>query len=235
MLRKHKNFALFFALLVLLPFLSFLIDFYADWLFYVETGFPAVFTTTLYAKIGAGLFFAALLFGFAQINLFYANRAVFPHAGTFIAFGSIRLLRSEVLRFVTSLGLLACAALALMAGQWGATQWEEVLLFTNRATVGTVDPVLGKDLGFYFFSLPFMERLKAFATFLMMVTALMTAGTYYLRGGITLTEQGVTVNVAVRRHLAILLGIFVAVLAAGFYLESFRLLFSSNGNFYGAG
>ena len=235
MLSKYKNFAFFFALLVLLPFLSFLIGFYADWLFFVETGFPAVFTTTLYAKIGTGLFFAALLFGFVQINLFFANRTVFPHAGAFIAFGSMRLHRSEVLRFVTPLGILSCAALALMAGQWGATQWEEVLLFTNQATVGTIDPVLGKDIGFYLFSLPFMETLKVFATFLVLTTALIAAATYFIRGGITLTEQGVTIDVKVRRHLAVLLGISTLVLAAGFYLESFRLLFSNNGNFYGAG
>lgn len=235
MLRKYKNFALFFALLVLLPFLSFLIDFYADWLFYVETGFPAVFTTTLYAKIGAGLFFAALLFGFVQINLFYANKAVFPLAATFIPFGSARLHRGELLRFVAPLGLLVGAALALMAGQWGGTHWEEVLLFTNRATVGTVDPVLGKDIGFYLFSLPFMELLKAFATFLVLLTAFMTAATYYLRGGITLTEQGVMIDLKVRRHLAVLLGISTLVIAAGFYLDSSRLLFSRNGNFYGAG
>ncbi len=235
MVNKYKNFAFFFALLVLLPFLSFLISFYADWLFFVETGFSGVFTTTLYAKIATGLFFAVLLFGFVQINLFFANRAVFPHAVTFIAFGSMRLHRGEVLRFVMPLGLLVCAALALMAGQWGATQWEELLLFTNRATVGTIDPVLGKDLGFYLFSLPFLEMLKVFATFLVLITALITAVTYYIRGGITLTEHGVTVDVKVRRHLAMLLGISTLVLAAGFYLDSFQLLFSRNGNFYGAG
>ena len=82
MFKQYKNLMLFSALLVILPTLSFLITFYTDWLFFVETGFPAVFTTTLYAKIGAGLFFGVLLLGFAQIHLFYANKAVFPHAGT---------------------------------------------------------------------------------------------------------------------------------------------------------
>jgi hypothetical protein len=234
MFKQYKNLVLFSALLVIVPTLSFLISFYTDWLFFVETGFPAVFTTTLYAKIGAGLFFGVLLLGFAQIHLFYANKAVFPYAGTFIVVGSARLLRSEVLRFVTPLGLLVCAALALLAGQWGATQWEELLLFANRATVGTVDPVIGKDLGFYLFSLPFLEMLKTFATFLLLATAVITVATYYLRGGITLTEQGVAVDAKVRRHLAVLVGIFFCVIAAGFYLDSFRLLFSNNGNFYGA-
>jgi len=235
MFGRHKKIALFFALFVVFSLLSFLINFYLDWLYYVETGFPAVFTTTLYAKIGAGLFFAALLFGFAQINLFYANRAIFPNAGTFIAVGSVMLPRREVLRFIKPLGLLVCVALAFFAGQWGALQWEQILLFTNRATVGTVDPVLGKDIGFYLFSLPFMEMLKVFATSMLLITGLIAAVTYYIRGGITLTERGVAVDVRVRRHLAVLLGIFSCVIAAGFYLDGFQLLFSKNGNFYGAG
>lgn len=235
MFNRHKNIAIFFTILVILPFLSFLINFYSDWLFFVETGFPAVFTTTLYAKIGAGLFFAALLFGFAQLNLLFVNRAVFPHAGTLIAAGNLMLPRREVLRFVKPLGLLACAALALLAGQWGARQWEQVLLFTNRATVGTVDPVIGKDLGFYLFSLPFLEMLKAFATSTLLITALITAVAYYIRGGIALTERGVAVDLKVRRHLAVWVGLFSCVIAAGFYLDSFQLLFSTGGNFYGAG
>lgn len=235
MLNKHKNIVIFFTILVLLPFLTYLINFYSDWLFFVETGYPAVFTKTLQAKITTSLFFATLLFGFAQLNLFFANRALFPQVGTFIAIGNVNLPRREVLRVIKPLGLLACAALALFAGQWGALQWEQVLLFSNRTTVGTIDPVIGKDIGFYLFSLPFMELLKAFATSLLLATALITAVTYYIRGGIALTERGVTIDAKVRRHLAVWLGLFSCVIAAGFYLDCFQLLFSNNGNFYGAG
>lgn len=234
MFNRFKHLPLLVALFVILPALAFLVNFYADWLFYVETGFPAVFTKTLYAKIGAGVGFAALLFGFTQLNLFYANRVVFPQAGTVVTIGQLRFPRSELLRLIAPLGLLVCAALALLAGQWGAMQWERVLLFTNRAVVGSVDPVIGMDLGFYLFSLPLLELLKAFAAFVVLATALLTAMTYYLRGGITLSELGVAVDVKVRRHLAVLVGIFAVVLAAGFYLDSFRLLFASNGSFYGA-
>ena len=149
--------------------------------------------------------------------------------------GNIRFHRSEILRFVRPLGILVCTILAFFAGQWGAVQWEDLLLFTNRVTVGTVDPVIGKDIGFYLFSLPFLEMLKGFASFMLLVTALLAAAVYYVRGGITLTERGVAVDEKVRRHLAVLVGIFACVIAAGFYLDSFRLLFSNNGAFYGAG
>lgn len=232
---RNRFILILVVLTVLFPLLSYLQDFYTDWLFFVETGFPSVFTTTLYAKTGAGLFFAALLFGFVLTNLLVANKTAFPAAGMFINAGSIRLQRGEVLRFVRPLGIMVCAVLALSAGQWGAMQWEDVLFFTNKVHVGTVDPVIGKDIGFYLFSLPFLEMLKGFASFMLPATMLIAAVVYYVRGGITLTERGAAVDEKVRRHLAVLMGIFACVIAAGFYLDSFRLLFSSNNAFYGAG
>ena len=125
--------------------------------------------------------------------------------------------------------------LALFAANWGALRWEEVLLFTNSVNVGTVDPVIGKDIGFYLFSLPFWEILNGFAGFVLPATVVMSAAVYYVRGGIILTERGASVDGKVRRHLAVLVGIFACVIAAGFYLDSFQLLYSNNGSFYGAG
>src|ERR1700674_5071658 len=87
MFNKYKLIPFFIALLVILPVLSSLLGFYTDWLFFVETGFSSVFTTTLYAKTGAGLFFGLFLLVFVLINLFLANRAKFPHTGMFIVGG----------------------------------------------------------------------------------------------------------------------------------------------------
>ena len=236
MFKKYKLVAIFTVLFMVLPFMSSLLSFYTDWLFFVETGFASVFTTTLYAKTGAGLFFGVLLFLFVQLNIYFANRAQFPLSGIFIlGGGSIRINRDEAARLAKPASMLISIVLALFAGNWGAMQWEELLLFTNKLAVGTVDPVIGKDIGFYLFSLPFLELLKAFASFLLLATAVVAAAVYYVRGGILLTERGATVDDKVRRHLAVLVGIFACVIAAGFYLDSFKLLLSGNGTFHGAG
>ena len=221
---------------VILPFFASFLNFYTDWLFFVETGFSSVFTTTLYAKALAGLLFGGLLFIFVQVNLYHANRAQFPLSGIFVVGGgNLRLNRDEVARLVKPVSMLVSIVLALFAGNWGATQWEELLLFTNSVDVGTVDPVIGKDIGFYLFSLPFWEMLKGFASFMLVATLFLAAAVYYVRGGIVLTERGAAVDGKVRRHLAVLIGIFACVTAAGFYLDSFRLLYANNGAFYGAG
>lgn len=232
---KNKLLLIFIFASVVIPFIASTLSFYTDWLFFIETGFLSVFTTTLYAKIGAWLLFGGLMFLFVQLNLWYANRAQFPQSGIFIVGGNLRLNREDVTRLVKPVSLLVSTVLAFFAANWGSMLWEELLLIINKLAVGTVDPVIGKDIGFYLFSLPFLEMLKGFASFMLVVTALLAAAVYYARGGITLTERGASVDVKVRKHLAVLAGIFGCVIAAGFYLDSFRLLFFDNGAFYGAG
>ena len=236
MIKKYGFIIVIFAVVVILPFLTSLVSFYTDWLFFGETGFSSVFTTTLYAKTGVGLLFGAILFVAALINLHFANKANFPGRGVFtIGNASFRVQRDDVLHLVKPLALLAALVLALLAGNWGATQWEEVLLFVNRADVGTVDPIIGRDIGFYLFSLPFMETLKGFAGFVLLATTVLAVVVYFVRGGILLTERGLAVDETVRRHLAVVAGAFACVTAAGFYLDSFGLLYSGNNAFYGAG
>jgi uncharacterized membrane protein (UPF0182 family) len=221
---------------VILMFASTLLTLYSDWLFFIETGFSSVFTTTLYAKTGVGLSFGTLLFVVIMINLLYANSVRFPYSGiSIVGGGNFSMQRDEAVRLAKPLGILASIVLALFAGNWGALRWEEVLLFTNKVNVGTVDPVIGKDIGFYLFSLPFWEVLKGFAGFMLLATTVIVGAVYFVRGGIVLTERGAAVDEKVRRHLAVLVGIFACVIAAGFYLDSFRLLLSNNGPFYGAG
>jgi uncharacterized membrane protein (UPF0182 family) len=233
---KNKFILILIIVSVILPFVTSLLNYYTDWLFFVETGFASVFTTTLYAKTGVGLLFGVILFAVLAINLFYANRAKFPLSGVHLVGGpNFRFNMDELMHLVKPVSTLVCAALALLAANWGALRWEEVLLFVNRADVGTVDPIIGKDIGFYLFSLPFWEMLKGFTSFTLLASAVVTGAVYFARGGIILSERGAAVDAKVRQHLAVLIGIFGGVVAAGFYLDSYQLLFSNNGAFYGAG
>ncbi len=211
-----------------------LLNLCTDWLFFDEIGQTSVFTTTLSAKIAAGAAFGALMLLFTLANLLYACRANFPLVGIFGG-NFMRLKREEAARLARPLGVVACAILAILAGQWGALQWENVLLFMNAITVGIKDPIIGQDLGFYFFQLPLLEMLKGFLLFMVTLTMAMMGAVYYLRGGIALTLRGLQVDWRVRRHLAVLLGVFGLLVTAGFFLECFQLLFSGSNAVHGAG
>jgi uncharacterized protein len=236
MLKKNRLVIIFVAAALILPFLTSLLDFYTDWLFFAETGLTSVFTTNLVAKLVSGLGFGAFFLVFALTNMHFANHAVFPLRGAFPVGGNLyRLKNDDAARLVAPLSILASVVLALFAGNWGAVQWQNVLLFTNEVTVGTVDPVLGQDIGFYLFSLPLLEQLNSFAGFVVLASAFMSVAVYYLRGGITLTERGAGMDAKVRKHLALLVGLFFFTLAAGFYLDGYHLLLSGNSSFQGAG
>jgi len=236
MLRKNRFVLILGAVFLLLPTIGSLLNYYTDWLFFAETGFSSVFTTTLFSQAGVGVLFGVILFAAIMINLVYANSIRFPMTGLFVLGGlNLRMQREEAIRLVKPVSMLVTLVLAFFAGNWGAARWEEVLLFTNGVNVGTVDPVIGKDIGFYLFSLPFWETLKGFAGFALIASALLAAALYYVRGGIVLSERGVAIDEKVRRHLAVLVVLLGGVFAAGFYLDSFRLMFANNGIFSGAG
>lgn len=221
---------------LVLPALASLLNLYTDWNFFAETGYDSVLTTTLLAKIGSGLLFGGFLLAFLLANLAPALRSKFARAAVTLVKGTIHQVKTEDIEMIIKpLSLVAVLALAFFAGHWGSLQWEKLLLYRNMLTVGTADPILGKDIGFYFFRLPFLETLAAYAR----ITALLGIGAtgvvYYLKGGVSLTPKGLQISPKVRKHLALLAGFFLLTVAAGFYLDGYELLFSENGTFYGAG
>jgi uncharacterized protein len=236
MLKKNGVIVVLIAIFVLLPFLSSLLNFYTDWLFFVETGFTSVWKTTLAARIGSGFCFGFVFLLFVLTNLHFAYHSALPSARIYPEGGNVYRMRpDQTAHLLKPMSLLASLVLALLTANWGAMQWQNVLLFANRISVGTNDPVLGKDVGFYLFSLPLLEQLNAFAGFLLPATALMVAVLYYLRGGISLSERGAVIDPTLRRHLAILAGLYSLCIASGFYLSSFDLLLSGTSSFHGAG
>lgn len=236
MFKGKRLYILVGAAVLLLPSIFALLRLYTDWLFFLETGFDAVFTTTLASKILAGIGAGLLMFGIVFANLLISGRLRFSRAEFFRQEENLyRIGRDELVRLSGPLGILAALLLALFAGQWGAAQWDRFLLFGNAVRVGSVDPILGRDLGFYLFKLPLLEFFKAYAGFALLVSAVVCTVLYYVRGGIALTDRGMSVHQGVRRHLAVLAGLFLLVMAAGFYLDCFRLLLSGDGLVYGAG
>ncbi|HBG04460.1 MAG TPA: UPF0182 family protein [Geobacter sp.] len=235
-MKKNRLIVVLIAALVIVTFLSSLIHFYTDWLFFTETGFTSVFTTTMFARIGSGLCFGVLFLLFALVNLHFAYHAALSSTRIHLEGGNVySLKRDEVDRLVKPLSVAVTLVLAVLAGNWGAMQWQNALLFINRFSVGMPDPIMGHDIGFYLFSMPLLEQLNGFAGFVLLTTALMVAVLYYLRGGITLTERGAIIDPKLRKHLAILVGLFSLSVAAGFYLGGLQLLFSGSSSFHGAG
>lgn len=222
--------------MMLLGLISALLTYYTDWLFFVETGYAKVFITALRTQAAAMVLSGSLVFLFVVANLKAANRVNFPPRSTVFEDGTIhQLQRNDLAQLVAPFSMFAGVLLTLLAARWGAVQWQHLLLFTNSIPVGTTDPILGKDLGFYLFRMPLLEQVKEFSGMIVLLTTILVMVGYYLRGGLILTERKVQLDLSVRRHLAILLWCFSLVLAAGLYLDGIKLLYYGNSALSGAG
>ncbi len=211
-----------------------LLNIYTEWLFFKETGYTGIFTTTLSAKIALGAFFGIFFLVFATVNTLIANKAAFRPVKLQLV-DNLALHVKGIEGIIKTAALVAGAVFAFFAAQWGALRWEEFLIFMNSVRMDLADPILGKDIGFYLFRLPFIESLKGFAGFTLVMTLIIVGANYFLRGGLVVSNAGFYVDRKVRAHLGVLGGLFLLLAAFGFYIDVFNLLLSSNGVVFGAG
>ncbi len=233
---KARNIILLGFIFLILPLLFSLLNLYTDWLFFTETGYTSVFIKTLSTKIGTGLSFGIAFLFFILVNITIANKTNFPQTDISVIEGVINPFKaSGIEKIVKPLSIIAGVVMAFFAAQWGAFRWEDFLLFKNSLSIGTNDPLLAKDIGFYLFRLPFIETLNGFASFTLLLTMIAVAGNYFLRGGIFIVGRLISVDSKVKKHIGILAGFVILNIGFGFYLDTFRLMFSEHGAFFGAG
>ncbi|MBI1777494.1 MAG: UPF0182 family protein [Proteobacteria bacterium] len=229
--------------------LSLASDFLVDWLWFSAIGYFGVFRTILGAK--AVLFFAAftvstvVLWINGTVALRFAQRR---GSGLPVAFerasASVRTLpgtlpepfglashglpwRSLIAGGVVVLGLL------IAVGETG--NWDVALRFIHQAPYGLSDPLYGKDIAFFLFSLPAYVALKNWTLTTLVLSALVAGAVYWAHGDIMLDEGRQRMSSAALTHGSALLGFFFAVKAWTYGLDRFLLLYHDNGVVVGAG
>jgi len=245
MIQKQKRPVLYgiYGLAILSIFVApRLIQLLTDWYWFEEIGFSTIFTTILYSKILLGLGVGTLTFFVIYGNLWLAKRLV-----TSIPL-VIRLQESsqkiDLGRHVNTFSLAISLLIGFLTGLSGAGSWETVLKYFNKVPFNTFDPIFGRDIGFYFFDLPFIQFLVGLGFWLIIISLIGAATSYFLRGAIALRQPtpgaGVLKSLRMEKSVKVHLSILVAFL---FVLISFKiyairiptLLYGSTGPFNGAG
>ena len=149
--------ALFILLLVIsLPSFA---EIYTEWLWFGETGFQPIFLTSLTTKALLGIVAFVCSFAFLFANFRLALRGPDRPFVLFPGGGDIQ----PIVLQPRHLGFLAAGlsgVLALFISGIVSSQWLVVLQFFNATAFGEVDPILGRDAGFYIFTLPFLDFLR---------------------------------------------------------------------------
>ena len=131
--------------------------------------------------------------------------------------------------------LPAALVVGLLIAIGEISDWDLLLRFIYQVPYGHSDPLFGKDIGFYLFSLPLYVALKNWMLLILFLSALMAAAVYSLHGEIDLDLKPWRISYAVIVHGSALLGLYFAVKAWSYMLDRFLLLYNDNGVVVGAG
>jgi uncharacterized protein len=206
-----------------------------DWLFFREVGYEAVFTTTFLTKMLAGITLGAIAFFVIFINLFIARRHTYALAGLNTLWDRVpQLQQIDMDRVMGWISLILGFFAFLFAFPIGVGYWEQALLFLKGTAAGIADPLFGKDISFYLFTYPFIDSLNGMLRNLIVISALLIVPVYLVRGGIVIIGRLFTVEPGVKRHIGILVSLFLISLSLSFFLDRYGLLTAEHGVLYGA-
>jgi uncharacterized membrane protein (UPF0182 family) len=192
-------------------------SFWGEMLWFEEVGYVGRFWTVVVAQVATTLIAAAL------------------------AAALVALLTSPVSRIAGLARTGGVAAGAVVGGLWGVTSWSLVLRWAMGVSTGTHEPILGRDVGFYLFSLPLYDAVFSLLLAVTLVSTIVALWSTLVRGHrsseLRLLAPGEHVVVRRDRHrpLYVVAGAFAVVLACWCLLAPYHLLYSSVGTVHGPG
>ncbi len=203
---------------------------YADWLWFDNLGYGSVLGARLAwmgaIRLGLGLLF----FFFLLINL-KATRWAYEDASSIRGQDVPPLIDSSL---INRSFCVASLVLGFLISSCLAGNWEIITKFINRTPFGTVDPIFRRDIGFYVFTLPFLEQLYLSLQGLLLVTLIVVALSYLFTRVVSISKGRPTLVRRARVHLSIILAVNLALKAGDYFLKMCRLVYSPRGAVFGA-
>jgi uncharacterized protein len=212
-----------------------------DALWFSEVGYRDIFWTVLSTKAAVAAAAFVICATFVAVNAMVATRSVAQSGAPRPAFDweSVQarsgLDPQELLRAHRGLFVaIATGICAALVAAVEASNWEVFLRFIYQAPYGQSDPVFGKDIGFYLFSLPAYVAFKNAMIMILILAALVAGGIYWVHGDIDFDKRPRSISPRVLAHCSVLLGLFFLVKAWSYSLERFLLLYDDNAVVVGA-
>ncbi len=214
-------------------FISPVIGLLAEWPWFSALGYERVFGTRLIASLLLGVLTGGLAFAFLYANLRFAQRGIVPNP--VVMQMNAQTPAVDVTRLVRRLALPSALALALFIGLAISTGWMPVLQFLHQTPFGVKDPVFGRDIAYYVFTVPIVAGVLGLLAALGLVSLLACGALYTLRRDVVLYRRTLTVEPSARMHLALLLAfLFVLTALRVWFVRLPGTLYSTTGPLFGA-
>jgi hypothetical protein len=127
------------------------------------------------------------------------------------------------------------SVLVLLTGTSAAAEWRTYVQWRNGVDFGSTDAQFGRDISFFTFDLPWYRYLVGFGFAVIVLSILVSLVVHYIYGGIKLQTPGERFTPAATAHISVLLGLFMMLKAAAYWLDRFQLAVAENGRFTGLG
>ncbi len=223
-----------FALLLVLRGVA---TFWTDLLWFRSVDLTSVWGTLIVSKAVPVVVGAVVAFLVLWVNMLIADR-LSPRFRLFDLVPEeemIERIQEWIDPRIRKVRLWAAAVFGVLIGLGMWNWWDDILLFLNRNSFGIVDPILGKDVGFYVFQLPVYRDLFDWVFQLMLLTTLLVVAVHYVNGGIRLRpSRAPLVLSGVRAHVSVLLAAMALLKAIGYRLDTYQLMYSPRGIVFGA-
>jgi uncharacterized protein len=225
------------------------VDLYTDWLWFGSVGLASVYQTVLFNQVG--LFLAATVVFLAVYlpSAILARRLArgFEQLSppdedvlwAYIARVGSRISEESVYSQIVKVGIVVLGLLlAVVMGSVASGQWPILVRFWEQVPFGSNDPIFGRDIAFFVFTLPF---LRAAHSWLLGTFVLVATTTFAVYAVVSAYELGVNLERvifnlprSVKLHIAALTATLMLLVAANHLLDVYELVYSTRGVTYGA-
>ena len=209
--------------------------YYTDWLWFGEVGYQQVFLAMLRAQ--STLFTVAFVTSavWLTVNLRVALATVGDLQPVFTTREGLQMPLPGVGQLRT-IGSAVAVVVAVLIALFASSQWETWLAWRNAVPFGQTDPILGRDVSFYVFSVPFLQFVRGLGQGLVLLAAVAAGVLYFLSGSLTSRAGAMPIMTpTARRHLSLLVALFLVFLACGAWLSQAERLVQPSGVISGPG
>ncbi len=202
---------------------------WTDDLWFGSAHYPSVFGVTYgtrWALFFVGGIFIAGATG-VSAGLAYRLRPVYrPDPAQHPAVDAYRMAVDPHRRLLLSAVL---ALVGLISGIAAAGAWRTWLLFVNQVSFGQKDPQFRLDISFFVFTYPFLRLVLSFLFAAVLLSLAAALVVHWLYGGLGWQGRRPRATVAAQAHLFVLLGVFVLLKAAAYWVDRYGIDFSQRG------
>ena len=223
------------ALLVLyIAFYFVFLDLVVDFWWFTSLNFEGYFWLRLLYRyfISGGI--TLLFFLIFFLNFWFASQFLGVSHAPVESPGLLKKLQSGALDVYTLLSVILAVVIAIPF----YNQWESALLFLYAPNAGVQDPFFGNDVSFYMFNFPIFQLIQG-ELFVTLTLLLIFIGVlywieHYVASG---SKKLADLPVGAKTHLHILVALVFTVIAWGFMLDRYDLLYSDahEPRFFGPG